>query len=425
MSGNHADRAHSVWSASSSAANFACPGRLRMIADLPPQPESEAAAWGTAAHEVAEHCLRNGTDAVEMIGRFVTTKEHRIEVDEEVAETAQVYVDYVKAQWSGGSDAMDVPKLLIEQRFSLERLNPPFEAGGTADAVIIHEPASHLEVVDLKGGRGVVVEAKGNPQLRTYALGALLTFRGYDVQHVQVTIVQPRVGHRDGIIRSETFHVADLMEWAADLLAAMGRAKVAWDAMDRVEVGQVPQELFNLYLKPGPHCRWCPANGLCPALARKAEEEARLWFTDESGEQKRNTPDRLTPEEVARILDHADMIQDHLNAVRAYAQSQAEGGVRIPGYILVEKHGREAWLPDVEAKVRAACEFAELPAAKIQNEPRLKTPKQIRKALGPAYAKLVETLSATPTAGHSLVRQDKTTRPEVPSRVESFFEVLD
>lgn len=421
MTGAHADRAHSVWSASSSAANFACPGRLRMIADLPPGKESEAAAVGTAMHEVAEHCLRNGTDAVEMIGRFVVTKEHRIEVDEEVAETAQVYVDYVRERAS----CVNVD-LHIEQRFSLSRLNPPFDAGGTADAVLVHNTDPILEVVDLKGGRGVVVEAKGNPQLRTYALGALLTFRGYDVQHVKVTIVQPRAGHRDGITRSETFHVADLMEWAADLLAAMRCARQAWDDFEQGSQDPAGVSAWaSIYLSPGSHCRWCPANGLCPALARKAEEEARLWFTDESGEQKRNTPDRLTPEEVARILDHADMIQDHLNAVRAYAQSQAEGGVRIPGYILVEKHGREAWLPDVEAKVRAACEFAELPAAKFQNEPRLKTPKQIRKALGPAYAKLVETLSATPTAGHSLVRQDKTTRPEVPSAVETHFDIID
>ncbi len=82
--------------------------------------------------------------------------------------------------------------LWIEQRFKLEAINPPFEAGGTADAVIFHDGAQLLEVVDLKGGRGIVVEALGNKQARTYALGAVLNNPGLDIQEVKVTIVQPR-----------------------------------------------------------------------------------------------------------------------------------------------------------------------------------------------------------------------------------------
>ncbi|MFY9294473.1 MAG: DUF2800 domain-containing protein [Methylorubrum rhodinum] len=417
----HADRAHAQWSASSSAANFACPGRLRMVASVDvPEKESEAAAWGTAAHEVAEDCLRNGREAAEWIGRFVTTKQHRIEVDEEVAECAQVYVDYVRRLASGPGVLLQ-----IEQRFSLAALNPPFEAGGTGDAVLALPIMKALEVVDLKGGRGVVVEAKGNPQLRTYALGALLASPGLAVEHVTVTIVQPRAPHPDGRIRSETFHVADLLDWTTDLLAAMRAARHAWAEYDRIAPAG-GADLWGLaYLIPGNHCRFCPAAGMCPALARKAEAEAKIWFKDESGEQKRNTPDRLVPEEIARILDHADLIQDHLNAVRAYAHAQAEKGVAIPGYVLVEKRGREAWCDGTDDEVVAACEFAGLDEAKYRNPGKLRTPKQVREALKKVGFEAPAGWSAVPSAGTSLVAADKTTREAVPSMAQRFFTTQD
>ncbi|MGX5775486.1 DUF2800 domain-containing protein [Methylorubrum zatmanii] len=417
----HASRSHATWSASASARLWACPGSLKLCSLVEtPEKESEAAAWGTACHEVAEDCLRNGREAVELIGRFVTTKSHKIEVDEEVAETAQVYVDYVRSRTS---EAGDDAQLGIEQRFSLERLNPPFEAGGTADAVIYDPAAKRLEIVDLKGGRGVVVEAVGNKQLRTYALGALLTLRGLDVHTVKTTIVQPRAHHRDGRIRSEELHVADLMEWGNELRSMMEAASIAAHDFDQVD----PAVWRDAWLKPGDNCRWCRAQGQCPALAAKAEAEARVWFKDESGEERRNTVDRLMPEEVARILDHADMIQDWLNAVRAYAQNQAESGVVIPGYQLVEKHGREGWKAEVEARVRGFCDLVGLPKDKFVTPGKLRTPKQIRDALAKAGLPdgTLDSAFSVPNTGTSLVRADKTERAAVPAMAQRFFTAQD
>lgn len=425
----HASRSHATWSASASARLWACPGSLKLCSLVEtPEKESEAAAWGTACHEVAEDCLRNGREAVELIGRFVTTKSHKIEVDEDVAETAQVYVDYIRdARLREGRD------LLIEQRFSLERLNPPFEAGGTADAVIYDPVAKRLEIVDLKGGRGVVVEAVGNKQLRTYALGALLTLRGLDVQTVKTTIVQPRAHHRDGRIRSEELHVADLMEWGISLKNAMLAASNAADEHEWIDLPPCGEHQISSaqwserWLRPGDNCRWCRAQGQCPALAAKAEAEARVWFKDESGEERRNTVDRLMPEEVARILDHADLIQDWLNAVRAYAQHQAESGVVIPGYQLVEKHGREGWKAEAEARVRGFCDLVGLPEDKIVTPGKLRTPKQIRDALAKAGLPdgPLNALSSVPNTGTSLVRADKTSRQAVAPAVEKFFDAID
>ena len=185
---NHADRDHAVWSASATAGNWACPGRLALTMNLPDS-TSEAADWGTCAHQLSERCLRDGGDADRFIGTTEKGKVYSFEIDEEMAETAQTYVDYVRKVHGDGAT------LWIEQRFTMADVNPPFDAGGTGDAVIYLPKEKRLEVVDLKGGRGVVVEAAGNPQLRTYALGALLANRGLAVDCVTVTIVQPRAPH--------------------------------------------------------------------------------------------------------------------------------------------------------------------------------------------------------------------------------------
>jgi hypothetical protein len=306
---DHAARDHATWSASASERLWACPGSLTLNAGLADK-ESEAAAWGTAAHEVAERCLRTGNDAVHYLGMIVSTKSHKIEVDDEVAECAQVYVDYVRAQWGDGT-------LLIEQKFDLAAINPPFEAGGTGDAVILKPDLGLLEIVDLKGGRGIVVEATGNKQLRTYALGAILANPG-PWRTVKATIVQPRAPHPDGRIRSEEFHVADLIDWTTDLLDAMKKAAEA----QRYFGGGANWP--SLYLKAGTHCTFCKAAATCPALAGRALEEARTFFKPEGGLATPPEPTSLTMAQIVRVLDHADMLQNWLNAVRAYAQDQAE-----------------------------------------------------------------------------------------------------
>lgn len=400
MTPNHADRAHSTWSASASSRLWACPGSLRLSSSIESPPPGAAARWGTACHELSEHCLKTGFDAIELVNRIEFERKIGHPLDEEMAETAQVYIDYVR-------DLMKAAEWVkIEQRFSLDTLKPPFDAGGTADAVAYFADLKMLEVVDLKGGRGVVVEVVGNPQLRTYALGALLANPGLDVDKVQVTIVQPRAPHKDGQVRSELFHVADLTEWTMDLMAAMTAAAKP-----------------DATLVPGDQCRFCPAAGVCPALAEKAQAEAHVWFDDLG---KPNTPDKLMPEDIAKILDNADLIQDWLNAVRAYAHAQAESGVVIPGYHLAEKRATRKWKDDVEKRVREIL-FLEADLASEEVETRkLKSPAQIEKLIGKdKLPKLLGDYISKESSGTNLVSSSKSSRPAIPPAVEKHFEVLE
>lgn len=440
MADSHASRGHAAWSASASERLWACPGSLTLNAGLADK-ESEAAAWGTAAHTVAEWCLRECKSAVDFIGRVVATKSHKIEVDDEVAECAQVYVDYVFTSAYGtasvdelqnvryirpphgdnpGKDYNTKVHLFVEQKFDLAAINPPFEAGGTGDAVILKPSEGLLEIVDLKGGRGIVVEATGNKQLRTYALGAILANPG-PWRTVKATIVQPRAPHPDGRIRSEEFHVADLIDWTSDLLDAMERASVA----QTLRADAPPSEWAAFYLKAGTHCTFCKAAATCPAIAGRALEEARTFFKPEGGLATPPEPATLTMAQIVRVLDHADMLQNWLNAVRAYAQDQAEAGHDVTDgtstYVLTPKRAMRKWKdedPSLDLGLATGREVSD-----FYQEPKLMSPAQVEKLLGKKGYEAIADLVDKSSSGFNLTRADKTTRGAAVAPAKQFFQI--
>lgn len=419
----HGDREHATWAASATERNWNCAGAITLteVANLP-DVETEAAAWGTACHQLSEKCLNGGKDAADFLDTVEKTKKHQFTVDDEMAECAQTYVDYVRAQ-IGETGRQH----WIEQRFALDKLDPPFDSGGTADAVIYFPEQFLLEVIDLKGGRGVVVSVTENKQLRTYALGAMLKHAGLPVTHVKSTIVQPRAQHKDGIIRSETFHVTELMEWTADLLAAMRRSADARTAWTKITGAVTKDEWADKYLLAGDHCRFCDAAGMpCLALDKRAMAAAGAHFDDLDRVQIKNTPDSLDPEARARLLDAADTIQDYLNAVRAFAHRLAETGVETPGYVLVEKIGHRAWKETDADKLRAALFVGcDLTGDEIYAPRKVKTPAQIEKALGKKRAGLIANMVERPVRGTNLVRADKTSRKAATPAVNQHFSKIE
>jgi hypothetical protein len=416
---DHGARAHAEWAASSSARNFACAGNLALAAtNTTPEVENFAAAWGTACHQVSEKCLRSSTYAAELIGCTEQTKEHEIEIDEELVNTAQVYIDYVRDRIAEyRAEFGEDPIVIYEQHFSLtEALKTPYEAGGTGDTVIYFPKWKLIETVDLKGGRGIRVEVKENKQLRTYGLGSVIANQGRDIEKVMSTIVQPRMHHADGRIRSETIHIADLVEWTADLLAAMRRAKDAEAAFATMSLA----EWSDKYLTPGDHCTFCRAEGFCKKREQQSLSIVPLWYDDLG--QPQITPVEDTPEETARKLDLLDVLQEWIGAYRAHAKARAEAGTVFPDYQLSESIGHRKWVD--EAKVKEAF-VGELSDDQIHNK-KLKSPAQIEKALGAKRLKLFKTtldgLTIRPVTGTNLVRTSKTTRTAVAGKAERFFE---
>ena len=409
----HASRSHATWAASATARNWNCAGAIALSAMAPSEQESIHSARGTACHEIAEKCLRTDTEPSQYLGDTVKTKEHAIEIDDELAESAWAYVDYVRQRLNAPGATLQ-----IEQHFRLDDLKPPFDAGGTGDAVVYFPASRTLEIVDLKNGMGVV-DPKDNPQLRTYALGAMLANRDLDVDHVMVTIVQPRAPHKDGRIRSDTFHVADLVEWSFDLLEVMKRAERAQKAFDGLNGNSVLfDEWCDAWLNPG-KCKFCPCEGFCPALKKKALAVAAVWFDDADQPRAGNSVTDADPVAVARDLDLTELLEGWIAARWAFAKNLADSGVEIPGYQLSEKIGNRKWADDEQ--ITAALLGAGLTDDQIFTK-KLVSPAQSEKLLGAKRKALIEPFTTREVTGTNLVAVAKTSRPAAKARIEAFLE---
>lgn len=420
---SHHERGHDVWSASATSRNVVCAGAIA-LSTLCEDRESEAAAWGSAAHQISERCLRGNLDAISFVGRVEKSGKFEFSIDEEMSNTAQTYVDYCRRRMQEYFDATgEHAEMWIEQKLSLDSLNPPLEAGGTGDCIIYFRLWKLVEIVDLKGGRGVTVAVAGNPQGRSYGIGTLLTFTHISVDHVMVTIVQPRVG--DGLPKSETFHVSELLDWTVDILAAMQRSKDALDEFTALGANRVLFDAWaDKWLATG-QCTFCSAQAICPkrkqeALARLPEIAAQ-WAEDVTAPlpDLSNTPRLASPEELAHWLEGFDALKDWMKSVAAFAHGEAERGVNIPGWQLADSIGDRAWLD--EMKTVESLKAKGLTEDQIY-ERKIKSPAKIEKVLGTARKSEIAPLVERPVRGTNLVSVAKTTRPPAKTAVERFAE---
>jgi uncharacterized protein (DUF1778 family) len=411
--------------------------------------ETEAAAWGTACHQVAERCFREDKDAAAYIGSVEKTKKFSFTFDDEMAECTQVFLDYVRdriatydREGRAATKWCDAT-MLLEQKFDLAPIDPPFQAGGTGDVVLLFPAWGLIEVVDLKTGKKWV-EAKGNKQLRTYGLGAAIANPGaWDT--VKTTIVQPRVGGNP--VRSEEMSVADLLDWTVDLKAAM---ELCGDAMNAAQDfdPSADAEWASIHLRAGDHCRdtFCPAAGRCPAIQAQAMNLARVHFYPIGNPTPKSVtyeavsappdPKSLPVDKIVAVLDAADMIETWLNGVRAYGRELVEGGTKLPTpdgeeYHLVDKQGRRAWaIEDEDDLLVKLAGVTNLSREDFVVE-KVKSPAQaeayIQNALGVTKAKaaaLITTLCPAKSSGQNLVRSNKTSRTKVLAPAQKFFTAI-
>lgn len=200
------------------------------------------------------------------------------------------------------------PVILVEQRLDFSPWVP--EGFGTGDLVLITD--DYVWVLDLKGGKGVLVDAVDNSQMRLYGLGAYNELSHlYDIKRVRMTVLQPRKGNYS----SEEMSTDELLRWADDFVKP--RATLAWDGLGE--------------FVPGEHCAsgFCRARFTCAARAEANLAVARSDFALQP-------PELLTMEQLTSVLERADEAIKWLSDVQTYALQQAQQGHAIDGWKLVE-----------------------------------------------------------------------------------------
>lgn len=381
-------KGHSSIGASTCHRWWNCPGSVALVATVPPQPPSPYAEEGTAAHELAERCLITWIPPEQFIGQ---TMKNGIEVTEEMCEAVQIYLDTIREDAKEmGIDLTNAENygtyLQVEHKFHLDHIDE--DAYGTNDANLA-EPFGLLRVYDYKHGSGVPVEVKNNKQGMYYAIGAAL--QG-DFNEVEIVIVQPNAPHRDGPVRRWRFPISELHAFEAELVG-------------RISDTRAP----NAPLIAGDHCKFCPAAGCCPALQEKALAVAQGDFNAK--------PETIAPEQIKRILDNAELINNFVASVEAFAQSVLERGGEIPGYKLVKKKSNRKWI-DEEAVELVYPEAVEMVK-------KIKSPAQLEKLIGGKKGKeQIEALCYKPDNGNVLAPESDP-RPEVKSSALADFQTLE
>ncbi len=333
--------------------------------DLPPSDESEFAAEGTAAHEVAAHCLREGIDTWEIVG----TKFYDHEVTQEMADGVQMYLDKVRdlrAEHSGGL----MKASFVEYRISGD-WNDKFY--GSVDSAEWSSDGEHaiLDVTDFKYGAGIAVDADRNHQLMYYAVG-MLEHRSADI--VRLRIVQPRAFHVDGPDRMWETTGTELIQWKTEvLIPAMARAEL------------------DLTLTPGDWCRFCPAKLACPLISAlfgasvKADASVLVNFSSAT---------------LARNYQLVAAVKHYIKALEEEVYKRlSRGDDQIEGFKLVNKKSNRVFNPAGIEKMKT--DFG--PDA--FTAPELKTPAELDK-LGAKAKQFTKQWAYSPQTGTTVAPLD-------------------
>lgn len=326
--------AHAKRSPSGASRWMNCAASVVLGEAYPDTGSNEYAAEGTAAHELAALALTEGTDTVAYLGRKIKVEEFTFVVDQDMADFVQQYVDNTRA--IGG-------ELFVEQRLSIEHLTGEADAHGTSDAVII--AGTELVIRDLKYGQGVKVDAKGNYQLRIYALAALAEYElTYDIQTVRMCIDQPRLG----AVSEEVMTVDALLDFGRTVTKATERVDAAEQYF--ATYGEVHEKYFT---PSEAACRWCPVKPDCPALRNHVLATVADDFVDVSEPiaPQINTEREFDNDTLGNLMGAIPLIEDWCKAIRAKTESELFAGHPVPGFKLVEgKRGNRAWADQAQAE---------------------------------------------------------------------------
>lgn len=309
----HSSRSHARLSASGSKRWLACTPSVRLEENFKDKGSSVFAREGTLAHEFSDYALRLLNDEITK-GRYeeatAKLKKHELFTREMPAQVDK-YVTYVTEQLAEARHKTPDAKLMVEERLDFSHIVK--NGFGTGDATIVTD--IEMEIIDLKYGKGVRVDAENNSQLMLYGLGALRANELiYDIETVKLTIVQPRLN----FISSWIISTEDLERWAEEEVKP--KAALAYEGKGEQVAGD--------------HCRWCKAKAKCRAFADLNNQLAKLDF---------KLPELLTTEEIVMVYESLPRLTDYANSVAAYLKDQALQGNPVEGYKLVEGRSSRKW----------------------------------------------------------------------------------
>jgi hypothetical protein len=322
---------HALLSASGAGKWLNCPPSARLeekIKIAEGERTSVYAEEGTLAHEIAyaysarQYGKIDESKFNELIGKAKTNPLY----DAEMEEYAKEFRMALGAFYGDGRDAA----LGLEMKLDFSEWVP--EGFGTSDAVIFSLTSKvAIFIMDYKYGKGVKTDARNNPQLQLYALGAYSAFKDIkQIQDAATAIYQPRLNGNqveNGGFTMQIYSLEELLEIGEKRIKPT--AKLAYEGAGETKAGE--------------WCRFCRVKPICKTYGEKI-----LKLKDRG----LKAPETYTPEELAEIIPVVKELTGWGAAVEEYATAQALKGVKFPGYKLIEGR-RVRRYTDEEAVIKA------------------------------------------------------------------------
>ena len=319
---------HAKYSPSHAAIWGTCTASVGLESGIPDSGSSYAEE-GTLAHAIAEVKLKKRFGLMSDAECKTALADLRADplYQPEMEGYTDTYVDEITRICTAFPEK---PYIVVEKRLDMGHIVP--DCFGTADCVVQY--GTMLHIFDFKYGKGVMVSAENNPQLRLYALGAVREYSVFsEIKTVFMTIIQPRLDN----VQSASMPVNELTAWGE----ALG---------SRVRGALVTGGEFVA----GEHCRFCKARAVC-------RERAKSLLTLEEPKARADGGETLSDDEIGDILMRAQTLGNWVGALEEYVRDKLLHGGEVKGWKLVE--GRSVrTIADTEKA------FAELTAAGFESD---------------------------------------------------------
>jgi hypothetical protein len=283
---------------------IACPGSVKLVQKMPPQPSSVYADKGTMLHEAISEIL---SDKSIIVGQY---KYKDITLTEELyAEKIAIALDALDQVDPHGDLVYEV-----ETRVGFGDLLP----GVFGSTDLVGRIGNRAVVLDWKFGDGVIVDAEENAQLMFYAAAAMRTealkwaFDG--ATEIECVIVQPPM----------------IKRWVTT------PERIATFERELVRAVKIASQ-EDAPLSQGDHCRWCAAKPICPQMTGAVDRAIKQQIVN------------LDVDTLAQHLHTAELLEGWIKDLRALAFGLLEQGATVPGYKLVQKQARRQWVDPTAA----------------------------------------------------------------------------
>jgi len=329
---------HYKYGGSTAARTINCPAWHLLAEKVPKSPSGDGNSFaddGTLKHNCMEKLIADpDMDYPSLIGMKYNAQEVTQEmIDDVIIPTFEAYEMFAE-----------------KNKFALELSESEVfmdeEIGGTADILAANDDT--IFIGDFKFGFNLV-SPEENAQGLFYAMcgtetkGVAALFEGK--KKICIFIVQPQYAEQGDDIVQEWWTTPErLNEFAEEYLAAV-------DSQD-----------VNSPVA-GSYCKYCPAIVVCPIKTGAARQALMI---------KPNSEDAKV---LAQALTMSHEVIEWAKAVQSFAHEQAEQGVRIEGYKLVDKRAMRKWTDEeavLEMLRRAKkIKLEEVTDVKLKSAPQL------------------------------------------------------